>query len=146
MTKPTWPKLTKFLSLHYFCCSWQISTVYLTDFYMLVKPILFSITLRAEPWNWNITGTDVAVIAVDPGFADTDLTRHMGMMKSFTRFFVYPLFWPVMKRARTAAQVILHAALDPHLQDSAGDYYVWVIYIRISRLCESSTRFSKIKN
>lgn len=70
------------------------------------------------------TDYDVAVTAVDPGFTDTELTRNMAMMKSITRFVVYPLFWPVMKKARTAAQTVLHAALAPELQKSKGDYYV----------------------
>ncbi|XP_023950409.2 retinol dehydrogenase 13 [Bicyclus anynana] len=67
---------------------------------------------------------DVAVTAVDPGFSDTELTRHLPMMRSVTRYVVYPLFWPVMKKARTGAQTVVHAALDPQLQKSKGDYYV----------------------
>ncbi|KAL0819365.1 hypothetical protein ABMA28_007488 [Loxostege sticticalis] len=66
----------------------------------------------------------ISVIAVDPGHTDTDLTRHLPMSKSFTRFFVYPLFWPVMKTPKIGAQVIIHAALDPKLKKCAGDYYV----------------------
>ncbi|RVE54553.1 hypothetical protein evm_000674 [Chilo suppressalis] len=66
----------------------------------------------------------VAVIAVDPGFTDTDLTRHMPMSKSLTRFVVYPVFWPFMKSAKIGAQTIAHAALDPALEKCAGDYYV----------------------
>ncbi|CAG9789530.1 unnamed protein product [Diatraea saccharalis] len=67
---------------------------------------------------------NIAVIAVDPGFSDTNLTRHMPMSKSMTRYFVYPFFWPVMKSARIASQVIVHAALDPQLEKCTGDYYV----------------------
>ncbi|XP_039757435.1 retinol dehydrogenase 13-like isoform X2 [Pararge aegeria] len=67
---------------------------------------------------------DVAVTAVDPGFTDTNLTRNLAMMKSITRFFVYPIFWPVMKKARTGAQTVVHAGLDPDLQKSKGDYFV----------------------
>ncbi|KAM3959337.1 retinol dehydrogenase 13 isoform 1-T1 [Aphomia sociella] len=66
----------------------------------------------------------VAVAAVDPGFTDTNITRHLAMMKSVTRFFVYPLFWPVMKTPKIGSQVILHAALDPSMANCAGDYYV----------------------
>ncbi|XP_061384413.1 retinol dehydrogenase 12-like [Danaus plexippus] len=80
--------------------------------------------LFARELGRRMLNTGVSVIAVDPGFSDTDLTRNMAMMKSVTRFLVYPLFWPVMKRAMTGAQVILHAALDPALDGSAGDYYV----------------------
>ncbi|PZC76818.1 retinol dehydrogenase 13 [Helicoverpa armigera] len=69
-------------------------------------------------------GTGVSVIAVDPSLTDTDITRHMSMMKSVSRFFVYPLFWPFMKTPNIGGQVILHAALDPALQGSSGDYYV----------------------
>ncbi|XP_047537126.1 retinol dehydrogenase 12-like [Vanessa atalanta] len=80
--------------------------------------------LFARELGRRMLETGVAVAAVDPGFSDTNLTRHMAMMKSMTRFIVYPIFWPVMKLARTGAQVIVHAALDPKLQNSAGDYFV----------------------
>ncbi|XP_068619129.1 retinol dehydrogenase 13-like [Battus philenor] len=80
--------------------------------------------LFARELGRRMLETGVAVSAVDPGFSDTNLTRHMPMSKSVTRFIIYPLFWPVMKLARTGAQTVLHAALDPQLADSAGDYYV----------------------
>ncbi|CAG4956944.1 unnamed protein product [Colias eurytheme] len=67
---------------------------------------------------------DIAVIAVDPGFADTELSRNLAMRKSLTRFVVYPVFWPVMKKPRVAAQTVLHAALEPALQRCKGDYFV----------------------
>ncbi|KAJ0173445.1 hypothetical protein K1T71_010594 [Dendrolimus kikuchii] len=68
--------------------------------------------------------TGVAVIAVDPGLSDTNITRHLPMMKSITRFFIYPLFWPIMKSSKIGSQVIVHAALDPSMERCAGDYYV----------------------
>ncbi|CAH2044808.1 unnamed protein product, partial [Iphiclides podalirius] len=80
--------------------------------------------LFASELGKRTLGTGVAVVAVDPGFTDTDLTRHLPMSKSITRFFVYPLFWPVMKLPRTGAQTLLHAALDPKLEKCTGDYYV----------------------
>ncbi|XP_041969192.1 retinol dehydrogenase 13-like isoform X2 [Aricia agestis] len=80
--------------------------------------------LFARELGRRMLGTGVAVSAVDPGFSDTYITRHLPMSRSFTRFFVYPLFWPVMKNARTGAQTILHAALDPALADTKGDYFV----------------------
>ncbi|CAH2094885.1 unnamed protein product [Euphydryas editha] len=92
--------------------------------------------LFARELGRRMLGTGVAVTAVDPGFSDTDLTRHMAMMKSLTRFVVYPLFWPVMKKPRTAAQVVLHAALDPRLQASAGDYYVDMKKVAPSELAQ----------
>ncbi|XP_050664033.1 retinol dehydrogenase 13-like [Leptidea sinapis] len=67
---------------------------------------------------------DVAVIAVDPGLTDTNLTRHLSMAKSVSRFVVYPIFWPFMKRPRTGAQTLVHAALEPSLQKCKGDYFV----------------------
>ncbi|XP_047512321.1 retinol dehydrogenase 12-like isoform X2 [Pieris napi] len=67
---------------------------------------------------------DIAVLAVDPGLTDTDLTRNLAMSKSLTRFIIYPLFWPMMKKPRVGAQTILHAALEPKLQNCKGDYFV----------------------
>lgn len=69
-------------------------------------------------------GTGVSVVAVDPSLTDTNITRHMSMMKSVSRFFVYPIFWPFMKSAKIGGQVILHAALDPEVEGASGDYYV----------------------
>ncbi|CAH0728651.1 unnamed protein product, partial [Brenthis ino] len=80
--------------------------------------------LFARELGRQMLDTEVAVTAVDPGFTDTDLTRNLAMMKSITRFIVYPIFWPVMKKPRTGAQVVLHAALGPELEASKGDYYV----------------------
>ncbi|CAG5004405.1 unnamed protein product [Parnassius apollo] len=80
--------------------------------------------LFARELGRRMLESGVAVAAVDPGFTDTDLTRHLPMSHSLTRFVVYPVFWPVMKLARTGAQVILHAALDPKLDNCKGDYFV----------------------
>ncbi|KAG6442011.1 retinol dehydrogenase 13 [Manduca sexta] len=80
--------------------------------------------LFATELSRRLLGSGVSVAVVDPGLTDTNITRHMSMMKSFTRFFIYPLFWPVMKNAKTGAQVIVHAALDPKLDNCAGDYFV----------------------
>ncbi|XP_026749446.2 retinol dehydrogenase 13-like [Galleria mellonella] len=80
--------------------------------------------LFARELGRRMLGTGVSVAAVDPGFTDTNITRHLAMMKSITRFLVYPIFWPVMKTAKIGSQVIVHAALDPSVADSAGDYYV----------------------
>ncbi|XP_038206574.1 retinol dehydrogenase 13-like [Zerene cesonia] len=80
--------------------------------------------LFARELGRRLLETDIAVIAVDPGFSDTELSRHLPMRKSMTRFVVYPLFWPVMKKPRVAAQTILHAALEPALQKCKGDYFV----------------------
>ncbi|KAJ2944683.1 hypothetical protein O0L34_g4040 [Tuta absoluta] len=70
----------------------------------------------------RLLDSNIAVAAVDPGLTSTDLTRNMPMMKSVTRFIIYPLFWPVMKTPRLGAQVIIHAALDDKLQQCCGDY------------------------
>ncbi|XP_053613470.1 retinol dehydrogenase 13-like [Plodia interpunctella] len=69
-------------------------------------------------------GTGVAVVAVDPGLTDTNLSRHLPMSKSWSRYIIYPLFYPIMKTPKIGAQVIVHAALDPKLQKCVGDYYV----------------------
>ena len=77
--------------------------------YNIFLQIKFKLTVRKvqSPINTKKYPPDkgVAVTAVDPGFTDTNLTRNLAMMKSITRFLVYPIFWPVMKRARTGAQV-----------------------------------------
>ncbi|CAK1583947.1 unnamed protein product [Parnassius mnemosyne] len=80
--------------------------------------------LFARELGRRMLESGVAVAAVDPGFTDTDITRHLPMSRSVTRFVVYPVFWPVMKLARIGAQVILHAALDPKLDKCKGDYFV----------------------
>lgn len=67
---------------------------------------------------------DISVIAVDPGLTDTNITRHMTMMKSIARYLIYPLFWPFMKSAKIGSQVVVHAALDPDMARCSGDYYV----------------------
>ncbi|XP_022818151.1 retinol dehydrogenase 13-like [Spodoptera litura] len=72
----------------------------------------------------RLLGTGVSVVAVDPGLTDTNITRHMSVMKSVSRFVVYPMFWPFMKSSKIGSQVIVHAALDPALSDCSGDYYV----------------------
>ncbi|KAJ8714267.1 hypothetical protein PYW08_007887 [Mythimna loreyi] len=72
----------------------------------------------------RMLGTGVSVVAVDPCLTDTNITRHMSMMKSVSRFFVYPLFWPFMKSPKIGGQVIVHAALDPVIEGASGDYYV----------------------
>ncbi|GBP32371.1 hypothetical protein EVAR_25626_1 [Eumeta japonica] len=61
---------------------------------------------------------------VDPGLVDTDITRHMPMSKSITRYFIYPIFWPFMKNPKMGAQGIIHAALDPKMRKISGDYYL----------------------
>jgi NAD(P)-dependent dehydrogenase (short-subunit alcohol dehydrogenase family) len=83
----------------------------------MIKKVIYLLTCACA-------GTGVCVVAVDPGLTDTQLTRHMSMSRSVTRFFIYPLFWPVMKTPKIGAQVILHAALDPTLEKCSGDYYV----------------------
>ncbi|XP_075983080.1 retinol dehydrogenase 13-like [Anticarsia gemmatalis] len=80
--------------------------------------------LFARELGKRLLGTGVSVVAIDPCLTDTNLTRHMSMTKSVTRFLVYPLFWPFMKTAKIGGQAIVHAALDPALDKSAGDYYV----------------------
>ncbi|XP_026743075.1 retinol dehydrogenase 13-like [Trichoplusia ni] len=72
----------------------------------------------------RMLGSGVAAIAVDPSLTDTAITRHMSMMKSVSRYFVYPLFWPFMKTAKLGGQTLVQAALDPALADCSGDYYV----------------------
>ncbi|XP_060805113.1 retinol dehydrogenase 13-like [Amyelois transitella] len=80
--------------------------------------------LFARELGRRLLNTGVSVLAVDPSLTDTDLTRHLPMSKSVTRFIIYPLFWPVMKSPKIGAQVIIHAALDAKLDGCAGDYFV----------------------
>ncbi|KAG7297677.1 hypothetical protein JYU34_018394 [Plutella xylostella] len=80
--------------------------------------------LFAQELGRKLLTTQVSVAVVDPGLTDTDITRHLPMSKSITRFIIYPLFWPTMKIPRKGAQVIVHAALDPSVKSAKGDYYV----------------------
>uniref|UniRef100_A0A1Q3G5K3 Alcohol dehydrogenase-20 n=1 Tax=Plutella xylostella TaxID=51655 RepID=A0A1Q3G5K3_PLUXY len=79
--------------------------------------------LFAQELGRKLLTTQVSVAVVDPGLTDTDITRHLPMSKSITRFIIYPLFWPTMKIPRKGAQVIVHAALDPSVKSAKGDYY-----------------------
>ncbi|XP_047994075.1 retinol dehydrogenase 13-like [Leguminivora glycinivorella] len=81
--------------------------------------LLFARELAKRTLDANIT-----VAAVDPGLSDTNLSRHLAVSKSITRFVIYPLFWPVMKSPKMAAQAVVHAALDPDVAKTAGEYFV----------------------
>lgn len=85
-----------------------------------VVPCLYKFKIQ----EIHSAGSGVAAIAVDPSLTDTAITRHMSMMKSVSRYFVYPLFWPFMKTAKLGGQTLVQAALDPALADCSGDYFV----------------------
>lgn len=67
--------------------------------------------------------TGVTVNAVHPGLVDTEITRHMPFFKSTTAaILIRPLFWLFIKTPKQGAQTILHAALEPSLNNVSGIY------------------------
>lgn len=80
--------------------------------------ILFTKELSKRLKNYNVT-----VNAVHPGLVDTEITRHMPFFDSIVgSIIIRPLFWIFIKTPKQGAQTILHAALDPSLNNVTGVY------------------------
>lgn len=61
--------------------------------------------------------------AVHPGIVDTNITRHMFVYSNlFLRILLKPIAWPFIKAPAQGAQTVLHAALDPSLNNVSGCY------------------------
>lgn len=66
--------------------------------------------------------TGVTVNAVYPGISTTDISRHLPFYNSVTRFFIKPIAWLFLKSAAKGSQTLVHAALDPELEDISGQF------------------------
>lgn len=71
--------------------------------------------------NWFID-TGVTVNAVYPGICTTDITRHLPYYKSITRYFIKPIAWLFLKSPAKGSQTLIHAALDPELENVTGQF------------------------
>jgi len=70
----------------------------------------------------QFTDTGVTVNAVYPGISTTDISRHLPFYNSVTRFFIKPIAWLFLKSAAKGSQTLVHAALDPELEDISGQF------------------------
>ncbi|XP_050421195.1 retinol dehydrogenase 13-like [Adelges cooleyi] len=66
--------------------------------------------------------TGVTVNAVYPGICTTDLSRHLPYYNSVTRFIIKPLAWLFMKSPSKGSQTIVHASIDPELENVTGQF------------------------
>jgi len=66
--------------------------------------------------------TGVTVNAVYPGISTTDISRHLPYYNSVTRFFIKPLSWLFLKSAAKGSQTLVHAAIDPELENVNGKF------------------------
>jgi len=51
----------------------------------------------------------------------TDISRHLPYYYSISRFFVLPIVWLFLKSAAKGSQTLVHAALDPELENISGE-------------------------
>ncbi|KAF7997158.1 hypothetical protein HCN44_005435 [Aphidius gifuensis] len=80
--------------------------------------ILFTKELSKRLKDYQVT-----VNAVHPGLVDTEIARHMPFFNSLIgSILIRPLFWLFIKTPKQGAQTILHAALDPSLNNISGVY------------------------
>jgi len=71
---------------------------------------------------YRFTDTGVTVNAVYPGICTTDITRHLPFYTSVTRFFIKPMAWLFLKSPSKGSQTLIHAALDPELDNISGAF------------------------
>ncbi|KAH8396956.1 hypothetical protein KR215_006813, partial [Drosophila sulfurigaster] len=78
----------------------------------------------------RLEGTGVTVNAVHPGVVNTELGRHMKILKNFFgrvsivfSLVITCLLWPILKTPKSGAQTTLYAALDPELNGVTGLYF-----------------------
>ncbi|XP_050544210.1 retinol dehydrogenase 13-like [Daktulosphaira vitifoliae] len=64
----------------------------------------------------------VTVNAVYPGVCTTDLSRHLPYYTSVSRYFVKPMAWLFLKSASKGAQTLIHAAIEPQLENVTGQF------------------------
>lgn len=86
-------------------------------------PIMFIVINTVPSTNVNqFTDTGVTVNAVYPGISTTDISRHLPFYNSFTRFFIKPVAWLFLKSAAKGSQTLVHAAIDPELENVSGKF------------------------
>lgn len=71
---------------------------------------------------YQFTDTGVTVNAVYPGISTTEITRHLPYYNSISRFFIKPMAWLFLKSAAKGSQALVHAALDPELENITGQF------------------------
>lgn len=90
----------------------------------------------------RFTDTGVTVNAVYPGISTTDISRHLTFYNSFTRFFIKPLAWLFLKSAAKGSQTLVHAAIDPELENVTGKF---IRYFLLFKLISQNTFFFYLK-
>lgn len=61
---------------------------------------------------------------VNPGIADTELTRHMSFHNSyFSTIILKPILFPFTRSAKQAARNVLNVALNPEYEKETGKYF-----------------------
>lgn len=66
----------------------------------------------------------VTAYAVHPGIVNTNITRHMGIAKSyFAKVLAKPILWIFLKSPRQGAQTVIYCSLAEQLQNESGKYY-----------------------
>lgn len=68
----------------------------------------------------NVTGSGVTANMVDPGFAETELSRHID--EGFSARIGIMLTWMVARTPKQAVEGILYASLSPNLSKTSGKY------------------------
>ncbi|KAL4120017.1 hypothetical protein QTP88_012763 [Uroleucon formosanum] len=70
----------------------------------------------------TLKDTGVTVNAIYPGICTTDISRHLPFYNSVTRFFIKPIAWLFLKSPAKGSQTLVHAALDPELENISGQF------------------------
>ncbi|XP_072032355.1 retinol dehydrogenase 13-like [Amphiura filiformis] len=72
----------------------------------------------------RLKGTGVTANSVHPGIVRTELSRHMGISKSyFSSFFWGPINYIVLKSPKQGAQTVIDCAVNDKLEDVSGKYF-----------------------
>lgn len=69
----------------------------------------------------NVTGSGVTANMVDPGFAETELSRYVDV--GFSARIGMMLTWMFARTPKQAVEGILYASLSPNLNKTTGKYF-----------------------
>ncbi|XP_066582826.1 retinol dehydrogenase 13-like [Prorops nasuta] len=84
-----------------------------------------AIMLFTKELALQLKGSKVTINAVNPGASDTDILRESSYSTSIiSKIFVKPFLWPLLKTPKQAAQTIIYAALNEHVNNVSGSYFV----------------------